>query len=74
MVILLIRIPEYGTFLLVESGIKEKFNCQIRNPGLWNLEFGSWNLDSANDGIRNPSFTDKEKNLESGIWNTEYSI
>ena len=58
----IIRILEYGTFLLVQSGIKEKFNCQIRNPGLWNLEFCKWwNPESK--------FHWQGKNLESTGWN-----
>ena len=36
-------IPEYGKFLLVESGIWEFF---LRNPGLWNPEYNSRNPES----------------------------
>ena len=46
-------------------------SCGIRNFGLWNLEFNSWNPDlspeirnSAAIKIRNPSSTDKESRIQ----------
>ena len=41
-----IRIPEYGKFLHLESGILEIFVCGIRNPGPWNPEYRSRNPES----------------------------
>ena len=41
-------ILESGTFLLMESGIRENFACGIRNPGVWNPEYSSTNPESHN--------------------------
>ena len=41
-----IWIFESGAFLLVESEIRGKAACGIRNPGLWNLEYSSRNPES----------------------------
>ena len=38
-----IQIPESGIFLFLESGIWKVFAYEIRNPGLWNPDYGSWN-------------------------------
>ena len=35
-----------GKFLLVESGILENLACGIQNPGHWNPEYSSKNLES----------------------------
>ena len=62
-------IPEYGKFLLVESGIWEFF---LRNPGLWNPEYNSRNPEShwrVESGIQ-ASSTDK-KNPEFMSWNPQ---
>ena len=41
-----IQIPESRKFTLVESGIWEHFAHGIWNPGFWNLEYSSRNLES----------------------------
>ena len=41
-----IRIPGSGKFWPLESRIRESFVCGIRNPGLWNPEYSSRNLES----------------------------
>ena len=69
-----IRIRKFGEFLHVESGIWENLTCGIRNPGLWNLEYSSKNLEliPLTIGIQNPCSTDKE--LQSGINGLESGI
>ena len=47
-----------------QSGIREIFDCGIRNPRLWNLEFSSMNPESRFQDLRT-------RNLESSIWNPE---
>ena len=42
-----IRIPDSGKFLLVESGIRDIFACEIWNPELCNLEFIKRNPESG---------------------------
>ena len=66
-----ISILESGTFLLMESGIRENFACGIRNP-----EYSSSNPESHNIpltiGIQNPkSSTDKDWNPECTARNIE---
>ena len=55
-----------------ESGLRNlwssQFACGIRNPGLWNSEYSSRNLESPLSlEFRNPTSTDKD--LESNTWN-----
>ena len=55
-----------------ESGLRNswssQFACGIRNPGLWNSEYSSRNLESPlRLEFRNPTSTDKD--LESNSWN-----
>ena len=47
-----IRIPESGKFLVLESGNRENFVGEIWNPGFWNTEYSSRNLES---GYWNPA-------------------
>ena len=37
-----------------ESGIRNQRNQESEESGIWNLEFGIWNPESEESGIRNP--------------------
>ena len=55
-----------------ESGLRNsgsfQFSCGIRNPGLWNSEYSSRNLESLlRLELQNPTSTDKD--LEFNTWN-----
>ena len=69
-----ISILESGTFLIMESGIRENFACGIRNPGVWNPEYNSANPESHNNpltiGIQNP----KVPRTKTGIRNAPRGI
>ena len=69
-----ISILESGTFLIMESGIRENFPCGIRNPGVWNPEYNSANPESHNKpltiGIQNP----KVPRTKTGIRNAPRGI
>ena len=41
-----LHVRESGKFLLMETGIQEKLECGIWNPGLWNPEYSSRNPES----------------------------
>ena len=73
-----IRIRKFGEFLHVESGIWENLTRGIRNPGLWNLEYSSKNLEliPLTIGIQNPAHVPLTKNCnpESMAWNLESCI
>ena len=45
--------PDSGIWeILVETGIRDYFSCEIWNPRLWNPEYSPRNLDSSD--YRNP--------------------
>ena len=65
-----LHVRESEKFLLMETGIREKYACGIWNLGLWNPESGI----SITIGIQNPSSTDKYCNPAPGIRNPRRGI
>ena len=69
--------PDSGMRKIFARGIRnpENFTCEIRNPGLWSLEYSLRNLLTIK--TQNPSSSDRDWNLVPGIlksvtaWNRE---